>query len=527
LGPHAAAELTPDQVLLLFNSNGDVSQDLARHYADARKIPAEQMLGIPFPPGEQLGRGAYDSAAAAVREVIRKRDWGGNVRCLVTFYGVPLRVSARPVLAAERREKKRLEDMHDAGLERLGQIVAKMEAEAGLTSPAQAGVLPPDNRQALAERYISARTALAERTDRLNGEPKADANRSLLDYVSRVEGRIGLFPVLRANLGDSEDDVEQLDRFIREAKEAGEALAAARLAGPMNRDYDRSLRLVSAWHGVLGLCEVLEEDIPRLAGEESHASFDSEMSLALRETYDLYRWQPNDLNRQLTTGQATSDTPRTLMVARIDAPSPQIARRMIDDAVAVERTGLKGTFYVDIRGLNKGDLHTVYDQDLLDLYHLVRQNTDIRVILDNKPPVFKAGSCPDAALYCGWYSVGNYVPAFTFVRGAVGVHIASFEAVSLRQIDKRYWCAGLLRDGVAVTLGPTAEPYLHTFPKPTQFFGLLLTGEYSLVECFYQSKPFNSWQFTLLGDPLYRPFAKNPQLTVAELDRFLTRGADP
>ncbi len=109
-----------------------------------------------------------------------------------------------------------------------------------------------------------------------------------------------------------------------------------------------------------------------------------------------------------------------------------------------------------------------------------------------------------------------YVDAFDFVPGAVAFHIASSEAVSLRDPRKKYWCKQLLEDGVAATIGPVNEPYLVSFPLPKEFFGLLLTGRYTLVECFYMSKHFNSWKQLLVGDPLYRPFARNPQLAVQD-----------
>ncbi len=212
-----------------------------------------------------------------------------------------------------------------------------------------------------------------------------------------------------------------------------------------------------------------------------------------------------------------------IMVARLDGPTPAVAERMIRDAVAVEAAGLKGEFYIDTRAIRSNDAYGDYDRDLLDLYYLAQDLPDLRAILDNKSDVFAVGTCPNTALYAGWYSVAKYVPAFTFNRGAVAVHIASFEAKSLHNADKTYWCPGLLRDGAAATFGPVEEPYLHTFPKPTLFFGTLLTGRYSLVECYYFAKPYNSWQFTLLGDPLYRPFATNPQLTEEKLIAFLKR----
>jgi hypothetical protein len=71
----------------------------------------------------------------------------------------------------------------------------------------------------------------------------------------------------------------------------------------------------------------------------------------------------------------------------------------------------------------------------------------------------------------------------------------------------------MLQRGVAATLGPVAEPYLAAFPRPAEFFGFLLTGRWTLVECYYRTLAFNSWMMTLLGDPLYNPFRDHPQLS--------------
>ena len=67
----------------------------------------------------------------------------------------------------------------------------------------------------------------------------------------------------------------------------------------------------------------------------------------------------------------------------------------------------------------------------------------------------------------------------------------------------------MLEEGITATLGPVSEPYLLAFPLPEAFFGLLLTGKKSLVECYYLTKPFNSWRMMLIGDPLYNPFSGN------------------
>ncbi len=245
----------------------------------------------------------------------------------------------------------------------------------------------------------------------------------------------------------------------------------------------------------------LQINIDRISGKETSASVDSELSIVLAGDYELYRWQPNVLKNNLL-----GLTFNTLMVSRLDGPDYNIAKGLIDKAIAAEQTGgLKGTAYFDSRGLTKDDLYGQFDRSLRDLATLTRLQTDLRVVEETTKELFTPGSCPQTAIYCGWYSLKKYVDAFDFVDGAVGYHISSWEAIDIRDPNSTQWCPAMLSDGITATLGPVAEPYLHAFPLPTAFFSELFKGR-CLVEAFYHTKPFNSWQLLLLGDPLYTPF---------------------
>jgi uncharacterized protein (TIGR03790 family) len=189
---------------------------------------------------------------------------------------------------------------------------------------------------------------------------------------------------------------------------------------------------------------------------------------------------------------------------------------MIDTSLAVEREGLKGRAWIDARWPHKAgdrpsDGTASYDYNLFELAQLLKDRTSIPTEIDMRDGLFQLGDCPDAALYVGWYSYGKYVDAFDWAPGAVGYHIASGEAGTMRG-NRPQWCRSLLLDGCVATLGPVAEPYLYSFPQATDFFGLLLAGRHTLVECYYLSLPRLSWMMTLTGDPLYRPFAAHPAL---------------
>jgi uncharacterized protein (TIGR03790 family) len=245
----------------------------------------------------------------------------------------------------------------------------------------------------------------------------------------------------------------------------------------------------------------MQMDMDRITGKDTDASVDSELSLVLCHAYELYRWQPNALR-----GSAPQLF-KTFMISRLDGPSYGVAKGLIDKALAAEQKGLAGVAYVDSRGIFAENAYGYYDQSLRDLAILTRLRTGLAVQEETTGGLFAPGTCPQAALYCGWYSLRKYVDAFQFVDGAIGFHIASFEAASLHDPNSTEWCPALLMHGITATLGPVNEPYLFAFPEPKAFFAALFDG-HCLAEAYYLTKPFNSWQMVLIGDPLYRPFKR-------------------
>jgi uncharacterized protein (TIGR03790 family) len=250
--------------------------------------------------------------------------------------------------------------------------------------------------------------------------------------------------------------------------------------------------------------------IDRIKGNETSASVDSELSMLHFDNYELTKWQPNNLKKMLPFWDF-----KTLMVSRLDGPDPSIAIALIDKAISAETKGLNGNIYIDAgysKAKEENSLYHVFDKSLLELATLSENKTKMKVKVEKTEKLFSSGQCPQAAIYCGWYSVKKYIDAFDFVDGAIGYHISSFEAVDLRNPKSSQWCPAMLQDGITATIGSVAEPYLHTFPKPKPFFEQLFDGK-CLVEAFYRTNPFNSWQLILIGDPLYTPFKiKSPSL---------------
>jgi len=68
----------------------------------------------------------------------------------------------------------------------------------------------------------------------------------------------------------------------------------------------------------------------------------------------------------------------------------------------------------------------------------------------------------------------------------------------------------LLAKGATITMGSVDEPYLSGTPNVAAFIERLVYRGFSFGEAAYTSQSSLSWQTTVVGDPLYRPFATPP-----------------
>jgi len=257
----------------------------------------------------------------------------------------------------------------------------------------------------------------------------------------------------------------------------------------------------------------VNEELGALGRNSEKAALDSELALVDAGDYPLRGWQinPSFIGYR---GRNIENTPTmSYMVARLDGPDPENVKQIIDDSLATEGKGLKGSACFDARWPRpdpataktlKG--YQFYDNSIYQAADQVKKSGVMNVVINDVPQLFQSGECPDAALYVGWYRRANYYDAFDWQQGAVGYHIASSECGTLKSKTFNGWCLGMLRDGAAAVIGPTDEPYVQAFPIPALFFSLLVDGQYTLAESYSLSVPFRSWRMVLVGDPLYRPF---------------------
>ncbi len=238
------------------------------------------------------------------------------------------------------------------------------------------------------------------------------------------------------------------------------------------------------------------------------ASFDSELMLIKKKKYDLNMWIPNPYYLGFRDKKTVLSQSDVLMTSRLDGANETIVKRIINDSIEAEKTGLKGKAYFDARWKNpnkkKVSGYTIYDKSIHEISRILSDNNRIPVVLNDTNELFKKGDSPDTALYCGWYSLSKYIDAFTWQKGSVGYHIASAECTTLRKKNSQVWCKKMLDNGIAATIGPVGEPYVQAFPVPEIFFNYLTEGYLTLAESYLISLPYLSWKMVLIGDPLYR-----------------------
>ena len=257
-----------------------------------------------------------------------------------------------------------------------------------------------------------------------------------------------------------------------------------------------------------------EEATMRPELRRNEASVDSELA-CLPLTYSGYTLAGPLVNNFYSTTNASllHPTNGVLIVARLDGPTPAIARGLVEKALQAEAEGLWGRAYFDLR--NIADPNYKVGDDWIRNASQVAQLVGFDTIMDEGGDTFP-GSFPlsQVAIYMGWYREnvsGPFVlPKVEFMPGAFAYHLHSFSASSVR-ITNHNWVGPLLAKGVTCTMGTVDEPYLTGTPDVGAFAGRWMYFGFTFGEAACASQGILSWQTTVVGDPLYRPFAKNVQ----------------
>jgi uncharacterized protein (TIGR03790 family) len=245
---------------------------------------------------------------------------------------------------------------------------------------------------------------------------------------------------------------------------------------------------------------------PHPISEHNEAAVDSELATLGYFNRNISGALRNPYYRRFTKFR-DSNLAHVMLVCRLDGPTGQTVRKMIDDSVKVELIGVWGFGYIDTRNLTSDNLK-LGDEWLENIGQDMRTH-GIPVVQSHGQRLFPKGyPMRNAAFYYGWYSgdvTGPFEdPSFRFNPGAVAVHIHSFSAAMIRN-PASGWVAPLLARGAAATTGNVYEPYLGLTPNLDILHERLRNG-FNFAEACYMSEKVLSWMNTFVGDPLYRPF---------------------
>ena len=364
----------------------------------------------------------------------------------------------------------------------------------------------------LAKHYAAARKIPRENLVGLP-LPKTDEI-SRLDYVAQLR--------------------DPLRRIFDERKWWQRAKGASGLVEPISN----SIRFLVTMRGVPFKIARTPDTIPEKSRDRrpfaadtkgNEASVDSELTLLGVEGYPL----DGHINNPYFRRDESIMTPKStafLVVGRLDGPSFALCKRLVDDALAVEKTGLWGMAYLDLA--KKGANYEAGDTWIENVGKL-NKPLGIPTVFNRHRDTFVTNyPMREAAIYFGWYAGGRNGPLlnenFSFRQGAVAVHLHSFSAFQLRDPQKR-WSGPILSKGAAATLGNVYEPFLHLTHYFDIFHQRLLHG-YTIGEAAQMAIPGLSWQGVLLGDPLYRPFPPALAFDLKEREdrdfKVLRRGFD-
>ena len=247
--------------------------------------------------------------------------------------------------------------------------------------------------------------------------------------------------------------------------------------------------------------------------ERNEAAVDADLALLpnIKETLPLTGPMQNPFYLN-TNAAGLHPTNGLLMVARLDGPSVDVARGLVDKAIQAESNGLWGHAYVDSRGITNGEMKP--GDDWMRVAATITRRMGFDTTLDEKESTFGASfPMSQIAFYAGWYDThvsGPLArPTVEFMPGAFAYHLHSFSAHTLRSTNQ-YWVGPLLAKGATITMGCVDEPYLTGTPNVAAFLDRLVGRRWSFGEAAYACQTTLSWQTTVVGDPLYTPFAQLP-----------------
>ena len=203
------------------------------------------------------------------------------------------------------------------------------------------------------------------------------------------------------------------------------------------------------------------------------ASVDDELALVRYGDYDIDGIIENPI---LDSKERITLASKIVVVCRLDGPTVEIAKGLVEKALIAEALGCYGESFLDTRGLTKDDGYTQRD-DIMEKVEDSWKAAGLPYVHDTQGAVFDLSERAETLHYYGWYASNPnaWKGDLKFRTGGVCVHLHSFSGSTVRNI-KANWVAPLLNWNATATYGTTYEPYTTGFPYEHILWDRLVNG---------------------------------------------------
>jgi len=151
-GAECVRALEPNEILVIANGSNAASVRIAEYYCVKRNVPKENTLKLALnePLNDDISRKDYEKLIAQpVRAKLLSPDFAGRMRCLLTVYGVPLKVGPRGMLKDEQKNHTGLNELVRRKTDQLKEIIRQLEVLSGV----KCAMLKDADKQPSAKKY--------------------------------------------------------------------------------------------------------------------------------------------------------------------------------------------------------------------------------------------------------------------------------------------------------------------------------------------------------------------------------------
>lgn len=181
------------------------------------------------------------------------------------------------------------------------------------------------------------------------------------------------------------------------------------------------------------------------------------------------------------------------LVSRLDGPNVDIARGLVDKAMAAEKSVTP----------KSGSAFFVRENHGEDAFK-ISQKLGIKAVLKDRYYT-KNNLVPDDTMwFFAWgHDYEKSVRNGQWPDGSVAAYLKSNTLGRISMPKAETWVQGLLESGVTATFGAAIEPYVQGYTRGDLFFERFWSGKYTFAESFAMATPTVNWAMSSIGDPLY------------------------